>query len=201
MVAGGFEHGLEEADAHQWVQDAITKYFEAEGDLLSHVAERSHTNRLTLHLDRALSERHTELCRQGWKVDAEYNRVGATDTTKALPTLIAKLEQLALGMGWHPGRLLRDRSTTNVSPDFVLHRRQSGREVGNAVVCELKRRDEDVDDIAIDVGKLLAFRSDLHYTHAFMILLGGPDDTEVVSISDSMEAALSFLRQLHDRGA
>jgi hypothetical protein len=183
---------MTEATARALIEDALSRYSRTERGLPGDT-ERAFGFRLGHHLQNAL-EQFPVLVDAGFVVDVEYNRIGL-DESKSLPSFLPMLEdaekELAL-----PSGALGPRRTANVSPDIVLHRRQSGRVVGNVFVCELKLANADGATIARDFVKLACYRLDLNYEHAFMLIVGEAHVHVVRSRAD----AVAEVRRLRDTG-
>lgn len=93
-----------------------------------------------------------------WSVDCEYNRIGN--------------ESKRMTRGDDSGSSL-------VLPDIIVHNRGSD---DNLAVIEVKKDTASVEQIADDVDKLHAYKKDLGYRYAFMIIVGtGPEREGKVS--------------------
>lgn len=194
------DHPLSESAARAWLNEGLRRHFAEEADLMRHVAERAQTNRLLVHLDSALRDGHPTLVQAAWSVDSEYNRLGDGRDPKALPSLMPTLEAIAVGLKWDRALLIGNRKTDEVFPDYLLHRRKSGAHRLNSVVCEVKFSDESLAKIAIDVAKLVSYRVDLGYDHAFMILLGEDESgSSVVAVGATIGEGVGFLQALEAR--
>lgn len=87
-----------------------------------------------------------------WSVDCEYNRISN------VPKRIARGDEENLSL---------------VLPDIIIHNR--GTE-DNLAVIEVKKDTASAEQIADDITKLRAYRKDLGYRYAFMIITGtGPE--------------------------
>lgn len=185
---------MTDATACALIEDALNRYSRTE-QALPVDTERAMGFRLGHHLQNAL-EQFPVLVDAGFVVDVEYNRIGL-DETKSLPSFLSMLEEAEKELAL-PSGALGPRRTANVSPDIVLHRRQSGRVVGNVFVCELKLASADGATIARDFVKLACYRLDLNYEHAFMLIVdaGKPHARVVRSQADAVDE----VRRLRDAG-
>ena len=87
-----------------------------------------------------------------WSVDCEYNRIGK-----------------------EPKRMTRGNGEdlSLVLPDIIIHNRGSN---DNLAVIEVKKDTASIEQIADDVNKLHAYRKDLNYRYAFMVITGTGSD-------------------------
>jgi hypothetical protein len=159
---------MDPEDIRRWLDDGLDRFCASERGLDHRVQERALTGRLLIHLETSLLANHRGWREAGWWLDTEYSRVASF--TKRLPDLDGVLDDIETEMNWDAERIPR-RETARVSPDLLLHQRNSGYVHGNSVVCEVKRHRHRIEELAFDVGKLVRFRQHLHYDHAFLILL------------------------------
>jgi len=120
--------------------------------------ERSITHRLAIHLERRLDE-----IAPGWDVDCEYNRDGADP--KRLYMQAERIARHATAVD-----LVQDEQGRTVIPDIIVHKRGKGGP--NVLVIEVKREGSFPADIDLDREKLRELRYQLHYEHAYLVLLG-----------------------------
>lgn len=83
-----------------------------------------------------------------WQVDCEYNRKGEA------PKRIASINGL---------------DTVTVLPDIIIHSRGSD---DNLVVIEAKKDTASKESLESDILKLLAYKNELGYRYAFLIVIG-----------------------------
>jgi hypothetical protein len=183
---------LSDAAADALVAAGLDRLFAAEHDLPRNINERTLASLYRDHLRDALPERLPP-GESRWRVDFEYNRLGPGNDPKRLRRHAETLASLARELGWPEAELVGT-ATGRIVPDVVVHRRGSGRGVGNVLVCELKRVDAPKREVAVDLVKLAGYQDDLGYQHAYLILLG--DTRETCRVHRASTAISQIVRDL-----
>ena len=116
------------------------------------VTERALSHHLAIYL--------SEIVPDGYDVDVEYNRHGATPKRLNLPPRNA---------------LDRELRATTVFPDILVHKRNTDED--NLLVLELKKPGEALE---YDELKLRAFRHELGYRHTAHIIVGRDTSGQIV---------------------
>jgi hypothetical protein len=187
---------MTDAAADALIASALDRLFDAERGLPPDVSERTVAGLFGRHLEYTLRERPVA---GGWSVDCEYNRLGLDP--KRVPQLDEMFADLAARLGWAAADFSSS-ATGLVVPDIVIHRRQSGVDAGNLIVCELKRVDASKKEIAVDLVKLAGCRQCLGYEHAFLVLLGDTRDACVVHrASTSLHEIAWYVQRLDEAAA
>jgi hypothetical protein len=145
-------------DAKALVERAVQKLFQRDANFPDGVNERSITHRLAIYIEeelRALGEGFQHLA-----VDCEYNRRFGDGETKKL-----------IGMYGQGDGGTTDTEATTVYPDIVVHRR--GDDDDNRIIIEVKVRGRPggANRVKHDRIKLVLYRLQLKYQHAFFVLL------------------------------
>lgn len=152
------------------IEAALTKYFEVETDMPADANERAVTHRIAVYLEARLHDLG-ERAPDGrpWSVDCEYNRAGM------IPKRLVGLEH-ELADGESAECLARDTKGRTIFPDIIVHRRRRRGAKWNLIVIELKRKAESRAAIERDRIKLAAYKDEIKYQHAHLVLLGAEGD-------------------------
>lgn len=144
------------------IKSAYEKLFTYDRDLLLVDAnERSITHRLAVYLEQMFP---------GWDVDCEYNRNG--QLPKKLYDMVEDIKS-------------DNTEGATVYPDIIIHKRTTG---SNYIVIEVKKINSSV---GRDREKLIAYKKELNYQHAFFIQIpvkdGMNEEIEPEKLIESIE--------------
>jgi hypothetical protein len=144
-------------DAKNLVERAVHELFRLDDDLPDSVNERTITHRLAIYVEkelRSLDGGHRHL-----SVDCEYNRRYEGDD----PKFLTRIDDYGPVGAW-------DTEAKTVYPDIIVHRRRNDDD--NRIIIEVKVAERSrTKTRERDLRKLRLYRQQLHYQHAFFVLL------------------------------
>jgi hypothetical protein len=141
---------------------ALEKLIDKDRELLiNDVNERTLTHRFSIYL-----EEHINSWKEDWNIDCEYNR----DASIEIPDYPKKLHLIDI-----PQNHIRidDEEATTIFPDIIIHKRgQTGKQMGNLLVIEMKKSTSSKERIEYDKNrKLPSYMTELKYQFALLIVL------------------------------
>jgi len=145
---------MNEEETREVLSTALERVVKEDTDLLRYdVNERSITHRLAVYLEEEISGK--------WDVDAEYNRVGEDEVSKAVPMEYLKSK---IPDDVDPD----DLDAKTVYPDVIVHSR--GETFENLLVIEAKKSGGSGE---YDREKLTAYKDELRYEHGVFVTFKG----------------------------
>jgi hypothetical protein len=145
---------MNEEETREVLSTALESVVKEDTDLLRYdVNERSITHRLAVYLEEEVNGK--------WDVDAEYNRVGEDEVSKAVPMEYLKSK---IPDDVDP----EDLDAKTVYPDIIVHNR--GGRYENLLVIEAKKSGRSGE---YDREKITAYKEELRYEHGVFVTFTG----------------------------